>query len=74
MAAPHNPAPTANILMLNRSKIVINVNSFFRAQISPQSSCAAPPDRVMPGPAASLLAAGVQREQRRTVPFPNGDV
>jgi hypothetical protein len=33
MAAPHNPA-LAIILMLNRSKIAINVNSFIRAQIS----------------------------------------
>jgi hypothetical protein len=34
IAAPHNPA-LATILMLNRSKIAINVNSFIRAQISP---------------------------------------
>jgi hypothetical protein len=33
MAAPHNPAPATITLMLNRSKIVINVNSFIRAHI-----------------------------------------
>jgi hypothetical protein len=38
MAAPHNPTPATITLMLNRSKIVINVNSFIRAHIFPKSS------------------------------------
>jgi len=41
MAAPHNPALTAITLMLNRSKIVINVNSFIRAHIFMWSSSTA---------------------------------
>jgi hypothetical protein len=32
MAIPHNPAAAATTLMLNRSKIVIDVDSFIRTQ------------------------------------------
>jgi hypothetical protein len=32
MAIPHNPAAAATTPMLNRSKIVIDVDSFIRAQ------------------------------------------
>jgi hypothetical protein len=31
-ATPHNPAPAATILTLNRSKIVIDIDSFIHAQ------------------------------------------
>jgi hypothetical protein len=45
IAAPHNPA-LATTLMLNRSMIAISVDSFFRAQIFPQSIGAAEPHAV----------------------------
>jgi hypothetical protein len=77
MAAPHNPAPATITLMLNRSKIVINVNSFIRAHIFPKSWGPAEPrgaTEVVAGRPARLLAADDDRKPRRTVPFPNGDV
>jgi hypothetical protein len=64
-------------LTLNRPKIVININSFFRAQIFPQSNAAVEPHsrtEVVFRRPTQLLAADVEHEPRRTAPFPNGDV
>jgi hypothetical protein len=77
MAAPHNPAPATITLMLNRSKIVINVNSFIYAHIFRNDVVPAKPHsraEVMAGRPARLLAADVADKPRRTAPFPNGDV
>jgi hypothetical protein len=76
IAAPHNPALATN-LTLNRPKIVININSFIRAQIFPQSNAAAEPHsrtEVVFRRPTQLLAVDVEHEPRRTAPFPNGDV
>ena len=70
MAAPHNPALTIT-LKLNRSKIVINVNSSFRAGAV---------EAHIRTEAVSLTTesigsrADVEYEPRRTAPCPNGDV
>src|SRR5271163_1200855 len=63
--------------MLNRSRIAINVNSFIRAQISPQSTGAAGPrgrTEVIRRRPTQLSAADVEHGPRRTAPCPNGDV
>jgi hypothetical protein len=41
-AAPHTPAAAAITLRLNRSKIVINVNSFIRAPADPSGRSGRP--------------------------------
>jgi len=75
-AAPHNPA-LATTLMLNRSTIAISVDSFIRAQISPQSIGAAEPHAVPKScldDRANCQQPMWNTSPRRTPPFPNGDV
>jgi hypothetical protein len=67
MAAPHNPTP-ATTPMVNRSKIVINVQLLHsRSRTHSQN-----PSR--PSATPPLLVAHVEHDARRTAPFPNGDV
>jgi hypothetical protein len=75
-AAPHNPAPAATNLMLNRSKIVIDVDTpSFPLETSPfevvqQNLCRT--DFVLRP--RQLLTPAAKRATRRTGLFPNGDV
>jgi hypothetical protein len=70
MAAPHNPALTIT-LKLNRSKIVINVNSSFRAGAV---EAHIRPEAVSLTTESIGSRADVGYEPRRTAPCPNGDV
>lgn len=77
MATLHNPVPATTTVMLNRSKIVIDIDSFIRTRTFRISSDAARPHAVP----KSLLDDRVNYQQptltrapRRTAPFPNGDV
>jgi hypothetical protein len=61
--------------MLNRSKIVINANSFYsrsHIHVVQQHRIAVPKSYL--DDRGQLLAADVQHKARRTAPFPNGDV
>jgi len=73
IAAPHNPA-LAIILMLNRSKIAINVNSFIRAQISAGTAEPCSRTDVVSGRPSPLVAERYEHASRRTASFPNGYV
>jgi hypothetical protein len=62
--------------MLNRSKVIIDVDSFIRSDI-PHSSDAAEPHAVPKSrldDRVKLSAANVDHAPRRTAPFPNGDL
>ncbi len=75
-ATPHNPAAAATTLMLNRSKTLIDVDSFIRAQTPRIKWCSRTKCRteVAVRRPRQLSAANVDHAPRLTAPFPNGDV